>query len=96
MEHEEDEDYGTNNENVDLDDLESRVSDLETATASQVSYHPGGLGCGGAVYSLGATLSVVISWESNHAVLWAALHGFLSWLYVIYVLVAHSERVKLL
>ena len=55
-----------------------------------------GCGCGSAVYSLGATLAVVISWEANHAVLWAVLHGCLSWLYVIYVLVAQTDRVKLL
>lgn len=85
----------------DVQDLESRVADLEEAVESGASSAGGirsyaGAGCGAPVYSVGATLSVVISWETNHAVLWAVLHGFLSWLYVIYAVVAHSDRVKLL
>ena len=77
---------------TDLEDLESRVESLENADHAQYS---AGAGCGTGLYSLGATLAVVISWETNHAVLWAVLHGLLSWLYVIYVLLAHGERVKL-
>ncbi len=34
--------------------------------------------------SIGAALSVVISWERSHSILWAALHGFTGWLYVIW------------
>ncbi len=95
----EDEDY-EDYEQTDREDLESRVSDLEDAvekngSGSGVASASGG-GCGAAFYSLGATLSVVISWEANHAVLWAVLHGFLSWFYVIYAVVAHSDKVKLL
>ncbi len=81
-------------EETDLGDLESRVADLEDAAEKNGS--GSGVGCGAAIYSLGATLSVVISWEANHAVLWAILHGLLSWFYVIYAVVAHSDRVKLL
>jgi hypothetical protein len=81
-------------EETDPEDLESRVAELEQAVENCGSGR--GFGCGAAFYSLGATLSVVISWEANHAVLWAVLHGFLSWLYLIYVIVAHSDRVKLL
>ncbi len=33
---------------------------------------------------LGAAIAVVISWERSHSILWALLHGFLSWLYVIW------------
>lgn len=36
------------------------------------------------VASLGAMLSVVISWDTNHSVLWAIFHALLSWIYVAY------------
>ena len=32
----------------------------------------------------GSALAITISWSTNHSILWAILHGFLSWLYVIY------------
>lgn len=35
---------------------------------------------------LGAILAVVLSWEANHAIGWAIIHGMLNWLYVIYYL----------
>jgi hypothetical protein len=90
----EDADYYEDYEGTDRTDLESRVADLENATEKNGSGSE--VGCGAAFYSLGATLSVVISWEANHTVLWAVLHGFLSWFYVIYSVVAHSDKVKLL
>lgn len=33
---------------------------------------------------LGAVIAVVVSWDRNKSVLWAILHGLLSWIYVIY------------
>lgn len=33
---------------------------------------------------LGSLLAVVCSWTVNHSVLWAILHFFCSWFYVIY------------
>jgi hypothetical protein len=38
----------------------------------------------GVVYSLGAALAMILSFELNHSVLWAVLHGVCSWFYVIY------------
>ena len=38
---------------------------------------------------LGAVIAVVASWSVNHSVLWAIVHGLLSWLYVIYYVVAY-------
>lgn len=32
----------------------------------------------------GTALAIAISWTQNHSILWAIVHGFLSWLYVIY------------
>ncbi|WP_017666478.1 hypothetical protein [Porphyrobacter sp. AAP82] len=33
---------------------------------------------------LGSAIAVAISWSLHKSVIWAAIHGFLSWLYVIY------------
>jgi hypothetical protein len=40
----------------------------------------------GARYGIGfgAALAIVISYTNNQSILWAIIHGFLSWLYVIY------------
>jgi hypothetical protein len=32
----------------------------------------------------GSALAITISWSANHSILWAILHGVLSWFYVIY------------
>ena len=34
--------------------------------------------------SFGSALAMVISWSQNHSILWAIVHGILSWFYVIY------------
>ena len=33
---------------------------------------------------VGSALAITISWSQWHSILWAILHGFLSWLYVLY------------
>jgi hypothetical protein len=33
--------------------------------------------------SFGTALAVTISWSVNHSILWAIIHGFLGWFYVI-------------
>ena len=43
---------------------------------STVSYS-GGIGIGG-------VLAVLISWSANKSILWAILHGFFGWFYIIY------------
>ncbi len=32
----------------------------------------------------GTALAIAISWSQSHSILWAIIHGFFSWLYVIY------------
>ena len=32
----------------------------------------------------GSALAITMSWSANHSILWAILHGLLSWFYVIY------------
>ena len=34
--------------------------------------------------SFGSALAIAISWTTHHSILWAIVHGFFSWLYVIY------------
>ncbi|MEJ5054468.1 hypothetical protein [Sphingobacterium sp. MYb382] len=34
--------------------------------------------------SLGSAIAVVASWDRNRSILWAVLHGILSWFYVVY------------
>jgi hypothetical protein len=34
--------------------------------------------------SFGSALAMAISYTNNHSILWAIIHGILSWLYVIY------------
>ena len=34
--------------------------------------------------SFGSALAIAISYVNNHSVLWAIIHGILSWIYVIY------------
>lgn len=33
---------------------------------------------------LGSAIAVAISWSNNRSILWAIVHGLLSWLYIIY------------
>ncbi len=37
--------------------------------------------------SFGSVLAIVISYTANHSVLWAIVHGILSWIYVFYYLI---------
>ena len=34
--------------------------------------------------TLGTALAIAISWSVNQSILWAIVHGLLSWIYVIY------------
>ena len=33
---------------------------------------------------MGSALAITISWSTHQSILWAIIHGFFSWLYVIY------------
>ncbi|WP_257303426.1 hypothetical protein [Geothrix campi] len=37
-----------------------------------------------AIWGFGSIIAVTISWGINKSILWAMLHGVLSWLYVTY------------
>jgi hypothetical protein len=34
--------------------------------------------------SFGSALAIAISWSVHHSIVWAIIHGFLSWFYVIW------------
>lgn len=40
--------------------------------------------------TMGASLAMIISWSLNASVFWAIIHGFFSWLYVVYYLLLLS------
>ncbi|MBC8404421.1 MAG: hypothetical protein H8E15_04290 [Planctomycetes bacterium] len=40
--------------------------------------------------SFGAVLAIAISWSANKSVLWAIIHGLLSWFYVIYFILTRA------
>jgi hypothetical protein len=37
---------------------------------------------------MGCALAMILSWTKNASILWAILHGILSWIYVIYYAIA--------
>jgi hypothetical protein len=41
---------------------------------------------------LGSVIAVVCSWHRNGSILWAILHGFLSWIYVIYFALTRTPQ----
>ena len=38
----------------------------------------------GAKYGFGSALAMVISYNANHSILWAIIHGIFGWFYVVY------------
>jgi hypothetical protein len=40
--------------------------------------------------SFGSALAIAISWSQHHSILWAIIHGFLSWLYVAWYALTRS------
>jgi hypothetical protein len=46
----------------------------------------GGCGCG----TIGIVIAVILSWQTWHSILWATVHGLLSWFYVVYWWIYYS------
>ena len=40
-------------------------------------------------FSLGFVIAACLSWGVNHSIVWSIIHGFCSWLYVIYYFIVH-------
>jgi hypothetical protein len=34
--------------------------------------------------SFGSALAIAMSWTANHSILWAIIHGFFGWAYVLF------------
>lgn len=45
----------------------------------------------GSSIGFGAVLAIVLSWTANKSILWAIIHGILSWIYVIYYLFTRQD-----
>jgi len=39
--------------------------------------------------SFGAALAMILSWSINRSILWAVIHGILSWFYVAYFVIRY-------
>lgn len=39
--------------------------------------------------SFGTAMAIAISWSMNQSILWAIIHGFFSWIYVVYYAVVY-------
>lgn len=40
-------------------------------------------------FTLGTLIAVALSWSVNRSIIWAIIHGFFSWLYVIYHIIKY-------
>jgi len=40
--------------------------------------------------SFGSALAIAVSYSNNHSLLWAVIHGILSWVYVIYFAIVYA------
>lgn len=46
----------------------------------------------GGIGLTGSVIAIVASWSRNNSVLWAILHGFLGWFYVVYFLLSSKKK----
>jgi hypothetical protein len=40
--------------------------------------------------SFGSALAIAVSYSNNHSLIWAIVHGILSWVYVIYFAIVYA------
>jgi hypothetical protein len=40
--------------------------------------------------TFGSAMAIAISWHAHQSILWAIIHGFFSWFYVVYFAVTRS------
>ena len=75
---EEDQEYDSTS---DLEELRSRIDELESKLEDEAGDSPYGAVIG---YASGMTLAMILSWSRNGSILWCMAHGLVSWIYVIY------------
>ena len=61
------------------------MTEEASRTATPTGSHAAKVGVG-----FGSALAITISWSVNKSILWAIIHGFLSWIYVIYYALKHQ------
>jgi hypothetical protein len=64
-----------------LDDIERKLEEIEDSCNSENNYN---FGCLLFLYLPGLCLAMIMSYISNHSILWAIFHGYCSWGYVVY------------
>lgn len=74
--------YSFDKESTNLEDLESRIEALEDGQSSSNDSNYNN--CVVLMYFPGLVLAMILSYTVNQSILWAIIHGFLSWGYVIY------------
>ena len=45
-------------------------------------------------YGIGGLLAAIVSWTINKSVLWAMVHLFFGWFYIMYACCAHTDRLN--
>ena len=67
-------------------DIKIKVNNLDKAVRAGIKHHKkekwkcNGSGC----WVFGSALAMILSYTQNSSILWAILHGIISWFYVIY------------
>jgi hypothetical protein len=76
----------TDEHETDINEIKSRLNSLAKSFAEWANESPNLLSwLLGKLWVIGTALSVVVSWERNHSILWGVLHGVLSWMYILYL-----------
>ncbi len=57
----------------------------ETSKAAPAAKDAAKVGIG-----FGTALAITVSWSANHSILWAIVHGALSWIYVVYYAIKYQ------
>jgi len=55
-----------------------------------MSNYKKGCGCGCGSFGIGSVLAIVISYTAWHSIIWALIHGFFGWIYVIYYVIVYG------
>tara|TARA_Y100000310_G_C20465532_1_gene707460 strand:- start:387 stop:656 length:270 start_codon:yes stop_codon:yes gene_type:complete len=67
-------------------DINIKVNNLDKAVRAGIRHHKKNKWkCNGSgFWVFGSALSMILSYSQNSSILWAILHGIISWFYVIY------------
>ena len=65
----------------------------QTINAQEINMHKGNIGRYSidTSYLFGSSLAITFSWDRNKSKKLAIVHGFLSWIYVLYILIKKEK-----